>query len=371
MRIDIQGSASIGWLHQNAGLVCDETYYFDPEVRNQRCLAMQDFCAKQFPDYEINFFEGNLVESVHWVRNQMVVGAIQPNMLLGAAVGAKFVFSGVRDPDIEMTPLKDLDSDGLARLREIDWANTYPFKVFLDQIDELKNRYGTSRPIIPPFFWDRSGRATIHGPITTAQKLMGERFYIEMIENESFAREFLDWIADSYIALCRLFSERAGLPITSLHIGECSACLLGPEQFQSMPLESIQKLIDALGPGRVHSCGLSDHLLEGFAAIRNLVCVNTGSRTSVAKVREIFGPDILVEIAPDAQLCCFGKPEEMKQFIDQSVAENGDGPLAIRYHFDQGYPQANCEALHERLIELGLIKRGRRHRPDRVEVLSS
>ena len=34
---------------------------------------------------------------------------------------------------------------------------------------------------VPPFFWDSSGRAAIHGPLTTAQKLFGESILVDLL----------------------------------------------------------------------------------------------------------------------------------------------------------------------------------------------
>lgn len=366
MSISIEGSVSIAWLNDQCGFVADHDYYFDPMVHHERFVAMQDYCAERFPDYELNYFEANLVQTEHWRRDQIMVGAIQPNMIQGAAMGSEFFISGDKDPDIETTPLKDLDVDGIKRFQDTDWENAHPIKLFLDQIDRLRQEYGDSRPIIPPFYWDASGRATVHGPVTTAQKFMGERVYIEMIENPEFAHAFIDWITDHTILMCRLFAEKANLEITAVHIGECSGCLMGPDHFEEFSVPYSQKMIDALGQGRMHSCGFSDHLLEGMTQLKNMGCVNTGSKTSVKTIRELFGPDMPIETAPDAQDLTFGSPDDMRRFIDQSLEENEGGPLLIVYHFDLGYPLENCLALHERLIELNLIERGRRHVPPKL-----
>ncbi len=363
MTCSIEGSVSIGWLHKELGFRADEPYYLDPAVHHERFLAMQDYCAARFPDCEINFFEANLVQTAAWRRDQLMVGPLQPSLIQGAALGARLRMPGDKDPDIEPAPLGDLDREGLRRLAGFEWEKAWPVRLFLDQIDRLKAEHGEARPVVPPFYWDASGRATIHGPVTTAQKLMGERIFLEMMQNEPFALAFLDWITEGTIALCRLFARRAGLPITGVHIGECSACMLGPAQFERFSRPFCQRIIDALGPGRIHSCGRSDRLLESFAGLRNLRCVNTGSRTSVRKIREVFGPALPVEIAPPAQDLASGTPDDARRFVDRTLEENGDGPLLFVYHLDAGCPERNGRALHDRLIDRGLIPRGRRHIP--------
>lgn len=361
MSIRIEGSVSIGWMHHEYGFTADEAYYFDPEVRRQKICEMQDLVAHRFPNYELNFFESNLIDGNHWHRDMLGIGQIQPNLITGVVAGSQFVIPGDKDPDIKMTPLRELDATGLKQLRKIQWEEVYPINMFLEQIDQLKVKYGNQHPIIPPFFWDPSGRATIHGPITTAQKFMGERFFLEMIDNETFAHEFLDWIVDSYIDLCKLFTKRVGMEINSVHIGECSGCMLGGDQWEKFALPATQKLIDELGPGRMHSCGQSTHLLEAFSKLDNMCCLNTGTGTSVAHARRIYGGDMPIEVAPDAKTFCFGTSDDMKTFVDESLDENADGDFMFIYHFDQGYPEKNVCALNDRLIDLGLAKPGRRH----------
>ena len=168
---------------------------------------------------------------------------------------------------------------------------------------------------------------------------MGERFFLEMLDNESFAHAFLDWIVDSYIELCRLFTRRVGMEITSVHIGECSGCMLGGDQWEQFALPATQKLIDELGPGRMHSCGQSTHLLDAFSKLDNVCCLNTGTRTSVARAREIYGHEMPVEVAPDAKTFCFGGEDDMKAFVDECLDENDDGEFTFIYTLIKATPR--------------------------------
>ena len=47
-----------------------------------------------------------------------------------------------------------------------------------------------------------------HYPVCNAsQAYKSHELFLEMIDNETFAHEFLDWIVDSYIDLCKLFTN--------------------------------------------------------------------------------------------------------------------------------------------------------------------
>jgi len=93
--------------------------------------------------------------------NQVLVGGLQPNMLLAAGLGAKFRFPPNLDADVEGQPLKGLKKKN--DLPDFETLISHPFfSKIIDQIDHVKTNY-PDYEIIPPFFWDASGRATIHG----------------------------------------------------------------------------------------------------------------------------------------------------------------------------------------------------------------
>lgn len=352
--VSVLGSVSFGWLHEQAGFLEDERYYMDPLHHMQQDRAMSRLVRERFPEYRIYNLEAHLVQPEHRRKPPCLVGGLQPNLILAACVGSKFVFHGDKDPDVTLTPLAEIDLEsGLEKLRDIDLLKTWPITQFTEQVRAMQQKLGETADVIPPFFWDTSGRATFHGPITTAQKLMGERFFLAMVDEPDFVRGFLDWIVDSYVALARHFSALAGIPITSVHIGDCSACMIGAEQFSEFDVAPCQKLIDALGPARLHSCGNSNHLLEAFAELKNVGAINVGTNTSVARCREIFAPGVRIDVMPDPQLFCFGNEAGVRAWTEQCLAENAGGPMHIEYHLDLGTPVPNALAMHHAVRDAG------------------
>jgi len=349
-RISALGSISFGWLHQQAGFVFDEPFFLDPHVRRQREREIHAYVATRFPEDPLYNIEAHLVQVAGRQRPVVLVGGLQPNLILGAAVGAEFVFYGDKDPDITPTPLADLrDCDRLARL---DWQRAWPVNLFLDQIHAARNRWGEDAVIVPPFFWDTTGRATIHGIVTTAQKLIGERVFLEIAEQTAFVRDLFRWIVASYASLIRLFAAAAGMPVSGLHVGDCSLCMVSPRAFTELVLPHLNELARQIGPVRLHSCGRSDHLLAAFRDVTNLAALNVGSGTSVRKLRDTF-PTLRVDLLPPVELVTTGTPQAMDTWVRQCVAENGDGELELQYHLDLGQPEATCLQIHRTLEQLG------------------
>jgi hypothetical protein len=385
MRSDISvlGSVSFAWLHEHGRLRFDELFFMDPRCRLDRERAANALVAERFPDEPIYNFEGSLVQVEGRRRPVALVGGIQPNLILGAAVGAKLVFYGDKDADITQTPLAGISD--LGPLWRIDWEHTWPIDLFLRQIRGTREWAGPEYVIVPPFFWDTTGRATVHGVLTTAQKLLGERVFIDIADNPDFIRELFDWIADAYARLIRLFADAAGMEITGLHVGECSACMLGPEPFAEFVLPATNRLAASVlkphqvarardpakpaevsrrvypgaaehlpvgGGVRLHSCGLSDQLLDVLAGLSDLTCLNVGSNTSIATIRERFA-DIRIDVIPDTHLLTSATPGDVDAWVRRSVGENGGGAMEFQFHLDAGQPEANCVQIARTLRALG------------------
>ncbi len=350
-RISALRSVSFGWLHEHGGFEFGEPFFLDPRVRLEREQAMHAFVAQRFPHDPIYSIEAHLVQIEGRLRPVALVGGIQPNLILGAAVGAQLVFARDKDPDMTPAPLAELRS--VDRLSEIDWPNTWPVSLFLDQIHTVREAFGDRYSVVPPFFWDTTGRATTHGIITTAQKLMGERIFLEMTDSPELAHEFFRWIVDAYVKLIKLFADAAALEITGLHTGDCSVCMIAPDQFAEFVLPHLNEFSGRLGALRLHSCGMSDHLLDVFRGVENLASFNVGGNTSVAKIRERFGP-VRIDLIPDTQLLTVGTPDDVDAWVRRCVEENGDGELEFQYHLDLGQPEATCRQIHRTLGARGI-----------------
>ena len=286
--ISAVGSVSFGWLHEQGGFEFDEAYYLDPDTHLQREEQIHAFVASRFPDDPVYNMEAHLGRIEYRQQPTALVGALQPNLLLGAAVGAQFVFYGDKDPDITPAPLAHIRD--LTQLPIVDWEHQWPMRLLLDQTRMMRTKWHGQRTVVPPFFWDTGGRATIHGVLTTAQKLLGERIFIELIDNPSFVRGLLQWISDSYVQLIELFANAADMKVTGIHIGECSLCTISASVFRETVLPYVNALSHRFGAVRLHSCGQSNHLLDAFQEVQHLGSLNVGSNTSLVHMRNASRP---------------------------------------------------------------------------------
>lgn len=356
--ITIQASVSKNWLHCNAGFVFDEKYYLHPLYKYRKDKEINEYLRKRFPNYAIYNMEDNLVLSDYYSEESIQIGAIQPNMLLAVSLGAEFSFFEDKDADVMGFPLQHINSKD--ELPPVETLTDSPFiRQLTDRICEYRALY-PEKNIIPPFFWDMSGRAVIHGIITTSLKLVGENIMMLSVIDPKLTHAIHLWITKAYIRLIRHFSETVSLPVTSVHVGECSGTMLSSEMFSDLVVPYISILGDELGRIRLHSCGKTDYLLTSISKIRNLSILDTGSGTSVAEIRNILGNEIEINIFPSVSLLMQETPKEkVQEWLHQVIKDNNGGPLKIAYHLEESYNIDNCLFIHDELEKMGLITNGR------------
>jgi hypothetical protein len=352
--IKIEASVSKGWLHKYGGFIFTDQYYLDPIYRWEQDNKINKFVSEKFPRFAIYNMEANLVQSKYVRDNQVLVGAIQPNMILATLLGAKFSFFEDKDADVMGKPLEFIS--GREELPAPDSIMEHSLVKDLEKQMQVIRETHPELKVIPPFFWDESGRATIHGIITTSLKLTGDNIMIVMMSDPDFAHAIHQWIVDAYVILIRHFARLGNLTITSVHVGECAGTMISSELYEDFVVPYISQLGNNLGAVRLHSCGISDHLITAISHIQNLKIVDTGSGTSIGKIREIMGRDFEINIAPPMELFMEGIPQkEIIGWLDKTLSENQDGPLQIAYHMESDYDIRNCLVIHEELEKRGLI----------------
>jgi len=336
--ITITGTLSKAWMNRALGVTFDRDYYFDAAKRYTVDCQCNEYAAATFPGMAVFYSESNLGRIDYWDKNQVLIGGIQPNMILGMLLGAAFVPADDRDADITPGCLKNLAPGDLPAPEAL--LNHNLVRLFDKQIRSQRKRQ--LRPI-PPFFWDSSGRAAIHGVLTTAQKLCGETIFMDMLTEPARCTGLLNWIADAYVVLCRHFAAIADLPIVDVHVGECSCCMISSALVEEFVAPITSRIGAALGPVRFHSCGTSTHLLPALTRIDPLHSLDFGSETSIHKARGIFGDAMPITIAPAPQDMSAETTRPILDWARRVLAENAGGNLGYVFHLEPSY---NVETIY-------------------------
>ena len=341
--ITISGTLSKGWMARALGVSFDRDYYFDPDKRYAIDCECNEYAATQFPGMRIFYSESNLGQIDYWDKSQILIGGIQPNMILGMLLGADFVPRDSYDADITPGCLSGKDINDLPAPESL--LDQELVTLFDEQIHQTQNDSQKQLRPIPPFFWDTSGRAAIHGAMTSAQKFLGETFFIYMMAEPRRCLKIMDWIGEAFIVLCRHFSDIADLPITSVHVGECSSCMVGPELIEKFVVPVTSKIGKKLGPVRLHSCGPSTNHLEAFSKITNISSLDLGGETSIKRARQIFGKEMLISVVPLPRDMSADGTEPILSWAKRILEENEGGNLEYIYHVEENYNIDTIRAL--------------------------
>ena len=101
--------------------------------------------------------------------------------------------------------------------------------------------------VIPPFFWDESGRATIHGIVTTSLKLTGDNIMTIMMSDPELAHAIHQWIVDAYIILISHFPGWQSFLSLLYMSGECAGTMISAELYEEFIVPYISQLGDNSG----------------------------------------------------------------------------------------------------------------------------
>ena len=346
--VTLETSVSKGFLNQALGIAFDHGYYFDPIRRHEIDARCHKFVEAELEDLDAFYTESNLGRKAHFDARQVLVGGIQPNLILGMLLGAEFIPAAAGDADITPACWKDRPLEELPRPEQL---LEHPLvRMFDDQIRSVQQADGLQ--VIPPFFWDASGRAAIHGAITTAQKFLGEQVFLDLLEEPHRVRDAMNWITEASILLVRHFAGSAGMRIGEVHVGECSSCMVGAAEWGSFVGPTLERIGRELGPVRLHSCGASNHLLTHFQKVEGLRSLDVGGETSLARVRQAFGCYFPVSIAPPVKLLTGGSVEALWEWTELVLAENRGGELVILYHLEPQYPLTTLRQWREKLARV-------------------
>ena len=344
MKIQIEGSVSKGWMAKELGVRFDHDYYFDPQHRHRIDRACNEHLQNLQNDLGLFFTESNLGRKEFYDSNQVIVGGIQPNMIVGMLLGAELIPTDDADADISEKCLQGIEPDQLPDPQTL--LSHELITLFDKQIESYLDNSQENLCPIPPFFWDRSGRAAVHGVMTSGLKFLGDEFFINMMVEPERCHHLLTWICEISSLLVAHYSELARLPITGVHIGECASCMVDVDHFRKFVVPYASMLGEQLGPVRFHSCGQSSHLLEACKEISNLQSLDVGGETSVGQIREIFGHDFPISIAPLVEEMTSDDSSDLLQWFHRIAEENNAGNLTIAYHLESHYNLENIKALH-------------------------
>jgi len=98
--LTLETSVSKALMAEALDVSFDREYYFDPWRRREVDARCHRYAEEALQDLDAFYTESNLGRKAWFDRNQVLVGGIQPNLILGMLLGAEFVPAPRGDADI-------------------------------------------------------------------------------------------------------------------------------------------------------------------------------------------------------------------------------------------------------------------------------
>jgi hypothetical protein len=213
----------------------------------------------------------------------------------------------------------------------------------------MRRLYGGRFPVNPPLFWDDSGWAFVHAPFTMAYKLRGEAFFAELYTDPEGARHLIDVAAQTTSLLIDLFAAVGQGQVTGIHLGDCAASLVSSRQYREFAMPALERMTSRYGPGRLHSCGRSTHLLPALARIAGIEEYHLGWDTDLEATRSHLGDVPVAYLLPPPFL--LQDPMEIEAQMNAALKANGDAPLIWWLSIDHSTPEDNLNLAHRIWLE--------------------
>jgi MtaA/CmuA family methyltransferase len=190
----------------------------------------------------------------------------------------------------------------------------------------------------------------IEGPAAEAADLRGVgTFFMDMVEDPTFARDLMDRCLEVGIAFARAQVDAGA---DTIGIGDAVASQVSPDMYESLIQPREKQLVTAIKAmgayTKLHICGNITHLLPGIADL-GIDLLDVDHMVNLSGVREIVGPGVTItgNIDP-VQGVLRSTPDSIKQTIQQAYDTVGN-PYMVNAgcEIPSGTPVENLKALCE------------------------
>jgi uroporphyrinogen-III decarboxylase len=323
------------WWFRNYGIAFDRSFYFDRRFRIEHDLCMRRALYERYG-----------LGKPH-PRPRPIVGSrhVAGGFVVPALLGVEYRFSRNQAP---CAIPRERSREEILALRVPDIFTTWPMDRLIADMDALESEYGH---VVGDFDAD--------GILVTALHLRGNRFFIDMLEDEELTRHLFSVVTETTVLVARYVKSRTGTSSISvnrsivnldpgiyLH-GNCSVQMISPRLYRNAVLPFERRLADALRPYGIHHCGDNMHLFaEAYSELAPVFCdVGWGSDVALCRQR-LPGVFLNLRLSPVRMLQ--ESAETIRRDTEQLLRAAGPGNVGVCcINMDYGTPDENVLAMIE------------------------
>jgi uroporphyrinogen-III decarboxylase len=347
MEINLQPLIMAEWVHRGSGVRYDSRYFNDPEYRAVQNLKIQKWLHKTFP----RLFDLPAEKE----PSTFNIGVGETFITIPSLFGAEIRYFENYNPDVGNPPLAHISS--LKDVKVPDVENTWPMNIYLEQYDKLAAKYGKERVNLLRYVnkvtYPNYGtfiEGWSHSPLTIAYKLRGDKLFVDMVENENFVKHLISVIILTIQKLLSLLAKLKCVEINLMYIPCCIASVVGPKVFTEWDIPAMVQLMKSYSEnGGIHSCGPSANILNELSKLPELIVLELGEGTDMAKARRLWPKSLLRYILDTYEL--INSPEMVGKKVKKVIKEAGTGPLTIQLPVEWGTPKEVLDIVYDTVFE--------------------
>ncbi len=321
MKYDITFHPS--WWNENLGIRFTEEFFNDPVYRIDTDLKMRRLLFEKFGEWGIG-------EEHPEPRPLLGSDLIASGYLYSKLLGCDVRFSEDAPPEVVCAALSEEDA---LNFKAPSLSDSPDWQAVEEQIAWLQKEYGAVRSAI-----------NLQGILNLALDLRGDSIFIDMYQNEEAARRLFDSCFDLSVQVGKRLSEVSdfmsggvtaitnSLDFPGLYVhSNCSVEMISLDCYRDFLLDYDVKLARLFQPYGIHHCGQSmEHVVEGYAALRDMAFAEAGAGSNIAEVRKAL-PDCWLNLRYSPVKLAEVGEEELQNDLHAMVRDAGgtDAPVSV------------------------------------------
>ena len=313
MKYDITFHPS--WWHKYAGIEFTKDFFEDPEYRMECDVKMRRVLYEHFGEFGIG--EEN-------PEKRPVLGSdlLAAGYFHSALVGCEIVYSKDNSPQVKCMELSDED---LEDIHIGDYKNHPLYKNMMEQVNYLKEKFGYVIPAV-----------NLMGIQNIALDMMGQNLFIAYYTEPEEIDRLLGEIADMSIEIGKYLKELSpnvstgvtaivGQTVPDCYLtSNCSVEMISNDLYEEFLLKYDNQMAEEFKSFGIHHCGQTmEHVVEGYAKVKNLDFAEVGAGSDFVAVKEALPNTVLnarfspVFLAENDEAAIISKTKEICSWLGE------------------------------------------------------
>lgn len=299
------------WWHRTAGIDFSRPFWFDPEVRIRTDVTMRRILFEKFGAY-------GLGEEHPLPRPVLGSDHTACGFLLSELLGCRVLYAPGDSPQVLCAKL---DDEAAYALQVPDFDRSPVWQSIQTQLDYLQKTYGYVE-----------SHLNLSGVQNLALDLRGQELFSDYYDEDSPAEHLLNVACETMLEAGRRlmrYSPNLSGGVTNIltHVrpqnfctGNCTVEMVSRSIYEKYLLPFDNRLSDAFPDFGIHHCGKTmEHVIEGYAKVRNLTFVEVGAFSDLAAVRDALPEDILINARYSPVRLAAVRYEELRAELEAMV----------------------------------------------------